>query len=483
LPSSIETDGVSILDMSKEEEFTRILNKKDVLSLSFGAMIGWGWVVLSQSWILEAGSLGAILAFLAGGLIVTLVGLTYAELTSAMPKVGGEHVFSYRGLGVGASFICTWAIILGYVSVSAFEAVALPTVISLLVPNFEVGLLWTVAGWDVYASWALIGIVGSLVVCVVNYFGVKPVAFLQWILILFILTAGLFLMFGGFFSPNANLENMKPLFTNGWGGFFAVLVMTPFMFVGFDVIPQAAEEINLPFKQIGKVLIFSVVLSVIWYVLIIFGVSKAMNKELLSHTTLATADSMHILYNTKWASTFLVLAGIAGILTSWNGFYLGASRAIYAMAHSNMLPKYFSYLHPKYKTPTRAILLIGFLTALAPLFGRKAMVWLVNAGGFTITISWTLVSLSFLILRYREPNMKRPFKVSFGKWVGFIAVMLSLGMAFLYMPGNTSALSWPEEWVIIALWFSFGAAMYLFCLKCYGRDSIVKIMKNQIKES
>ncbi len=466
--------------MSKDN-FTRILNKRDVLSLSFGAMIGWGWVVLSQTWILKAGSIGAILAFLTGGLIVTLVGLTYAELTSAMPKVGGEHVFSYRGLGVGASFVCTWAIILGYVSVSAFEAVALPTVISILAPNLNAGFLWTIAGWDVYASWALIGVGGSLLVCAINYFGAKPAAFLQWVLILFILAAGLLLMLGGIFSPAANIENMKPLFSNSWGGYFAVLVMTPFMFVGFDVIPQAAEEINLPFKQIGKVLIFSVVLSVFWYVLIIFGVSKALSMEMLQTTHLATADSMRVLFRSDWAATFLILAGIAGILTSWNGFYLGASRAIYAMAHSNMLPKYFSHLHPKYNTPTRAIMLIGFLTALAPLFGRKAMVWLVNAGGLAIIISWTLVSLSFLILRFREPEMERPFKVKFGKLVGYFSVLLSLGMGFLFLPGKPSALSWPKEWIIIIVWFSFGAIMYLYSIKRYGRNSIVNVMKNQIK--
>lgn len=115
---------------NKNEGFERVLNKKDVLALAFGAMIGWGWVVMSGSWINSAGSLGAILAFLLGGIVVIFVGLTYAELTVAMPKVGGEHVFSYRGLGVGASFICTWAIILGYVSVVAFEAVALPTVMN-----------------------------------------------------------------------------------------------------------------------------------------------------------------------------------------------------------------------------------------------------------------------------------------------------------------------------------------------------------------
>ena len=100
-------------------------------------MIGWGWVVLTGDWITMAGSLGAILAFGIGGLMVTLIGLTYAELASAMPQVGGEHAYSYRALGAGASFICTWAIVLGYVSVVAFEAVALPAVIEYLLPGFK----------------------------------------------------------------------------------------------------------------------------------------------------------------------------------------------------------------------------------------------------------------------------------------------------------------------------------------------------------
>lgn len=115
-------------------KFNRVLGKWDIFTLSFGAMIGWGWVVLTNDWILKAGVMGAIFAFLIGGVIVTFVGLTYSELTSSMPKVGGEHVFSYRGLGLNASFLCTWFIILGYVSVCAFEAVALPVVLGNLLP-------------------------------------------------------------------------------------------------------------------------------------------------------------------------------------------------------------------------------------------------------------------------------------------------------------------------------------------------------------
>src|SRR5690625_3676080 len=106
-----------------EPRLKTILGNKDVLALAFGAMIGWGWVVTAGLWITEAGSLGAIIAFLIGGLLVVLVGLTYAELTSALPLAGGELVFSYKAMGRVASFVTTWAVILGYVSVVSFVAV------------------------------------------------------------------------------------------------------------------------------------------------------------------------------------------------------------------------------------------------------------------------------------------------------------------------------------------------------------------------
>src|SRR5699024_451584 len=122
-------------------------------------------------WITEAGSLGAILAFLIGGLLVVLIGLTYAELASALPLAGGELVYSFKAMGRTASFIATWAVILGYVSVIAFEAVALPTVFEYLIPNYSQGYLYTLAGWDVTVTWAGIGIIGSIIIAWVNYRG------------------------------------------------------------------------------------------------------------------------------------------------------------------------------------------------------------------------------------------------------------------------------------------------------------------------
>src|SRR5699024_3302811 len=217
-----------------------------------------------------------------------------------------------------------------------------------------------------------------------------------FILTLLIIVAGILLITGS--SVAGTTQNMEPLFNKGTAGLLAVVIMTPFMFVGFDVIPQAAEEINLKQKKIGQLLIFSFILAVIWYIAIIFGVSRVMTPAEISESTLVTADAMAKAFgNSRMMGNILVLGGIGGILTSWIGFYVGGSRAIYALARAGMLPKFLGDIHPKHRTPHKAILLIGCISTIAPLFGRPALVWLVDAGGLGLVAAWLMVAVSFIV--------------------------------------------------------------------------------------
>lgn len=443
---------------SEKRELKKVLSRMDVLFLSIGAMLGWGWVVLSGNWITSAGSMGSIVAFIIGGVLVIFVGLTYAELASAMPEVGGEHHYVERAMGRNAAFIASWAITLGYVSVVTFEAVALPTVIDYLMPNYQVGYLWTLAGWDVYLTWVLVGSVGAVLLTALNYFGLKPAAFMQVVLTIAIVGIGLLLIFGS--AANGEPKNLEPFFLGGAGGIMTVLIMVPFLFVGFDVIPQVAEEANIPARDIGKILIFSVGCAIVFYLAIALGVAMALDKEALSVTTLATADAMATVFGSQIFAKVLIFGGICGIVTSWNAFIIGGSRIIYAMAVSGMLPKWFSHLHPKYKTPSNAVLFLGALAALAPLLGRPALVWIVDAGGLGIVIAYFFVALSFILLRKKEPNMARPFKAGEGSAIGWIALVLCFGFIVLYMPGMPAALVWPYEWVMVAGWTGIGAYFY-----------------------
>ncbi|MGG7146180.1 APC family permease [Clostridium butyricum] len=468
----------------EDSKFERVLSKKDIFAIAFGAMIGWGWVVMAGDWIKGAGTLGSIMAFIIGGIMVLFVGLTYAELTAAMPQCGGEHVFSLRALGKNGSFVCTWAIILGYVGVVAFEACAFPTVIQYICPGFLKGYMYTIAGFDIYASWVAVGVIASIIITIINYFGAKSAAKLQTILTISIAAIGVALVAASGFS--GNIENTKPLFTDGVGGILTVAVMTPFMFVGFDVIPQAAEEINVPFKKIGKIMILSIIMAVIWYIMIIIAVSMVMTKSQLDTSTLVTADAMkNAFFGSEMAAKVVIIGGMAGIVTSWNSFFMGGSRAIYSLAESKMLPGFLAKLHPKYKTPTNAILLIGVISVVAPFFGRAMMIWLTNAGSFGVVVAYVLVSMSFLVLRFREPDMIRPYKVKCGKIIGGIAILLSGFMMLLYFPGMPSGLV-KEELIMVGAWTVLGIIFYSIAKLKYsdfGVHEIINIEGHEEEES
>lgn len=433
--------------MEQKSKFDKVMGAWDILVIAFGAMIGWGWVINSGDWITTAGFAGSMIAMLIGGLMVFFVGLTYAELTSAMPQCGGEHVFSYRAMGPTGSFVCTWMIILGYVATSAFEATALPTVITYLFPDFNQVYLYSIAGKDIYLT-AIIAI------------------------------AGILLVVGS--AVNGDASNITGQMWesgagNTLGSVFKVACMTPFLFIGFDVIPQAAEEISVPYKKIGKIMLLSIFLAVAWYLLIIFAVcyimpQSAIAQEMNSQNGLVSAKAIEIAFRSPLMGKVLIIGGLCGIITSWNSFLMGGSRALYSMGESLMIPKMFGKLG-KNKTPEAAIILCGIACVAAPFFGRGVLVWLVDAASFGCVIAYMFVSISFCILRKKKPEMERPYKVKAGGFVGAMAVIMAGFMTLLYIiPASFSAALVWQEWVVVGIWLALGVFFYFYSKRKYGEE-------------
>lgn len=462
----------------EKSKFNKVLSMSDILVIAFGAMIGWAWVVSTGDWISTAGTVGAILAFIIGGIMVFFVSLTYAELTSAMPQCGGEHVFSYRAMGANASFVCTWAIVLGYVSVAAFEACAMPTVLTYIFPNFLQGYMYTVAGFDVYASWVAVAVVAALIITFINLKGVKTAAILQTVFTLFIAAAGIILVvtsaingdtstFGAYPFANTAFSDYSTL-----GGIVTIAVMTPFYFVGFDVIPQVAEEINIPYKKIGRIMLLSIIMAVIFYALVVFGVGYILPIGDMLNSELPTATAMEIAFGLPVMAKVLVIGGIAGMITSWNSFVIGGSRAMFSMAESKMLPEVFAKLNPNTKIPTTAVLFVGIASAIAPFFGRKMLVWIVDAGSLGVCVAYLMVSISFLVLRKKEPEMSRPYRVKNGMLIGILAVIMSGFFTVLYivpLPFAGSALVW-QEWIVAGIWIVLGIGFFGYCKLQYRAE-------------
>lgn len=466
------------MSKKKQSEFDKVLTTKDMLVIALGAMIGWGWVVSTGDWIGRGGAIGAAIGFVIGGIMVFFVGMTYAELTSALPQCGGEHVFSYKAMGPTGSFICTWGIIFGYVGVVCFEACAFPTIVSYIFPSFLKGYLYTVAGFDIYASWLALAVITAILMTVVNIVGVKTAAKLQTFFTVIIICVGLLII--GTSAVRGDLGNLRPqMFVGDSTGsiikhVIRVAVTTPFFFIGFDVIPQAAEEIQGSLKKISLYLILSIVIAVLFYALIILAVGYELNSQEITKSMqgngLVTANVMVKAFGKKAISDVVIIGGLCGIVTSWNSFMIGGSRAMYSMADSYMIPKTFAKLHPKYKTPINALVLIGVISAISPFAGRQMLVWVSDAGNVGCCLAYCMVSISFLILRKKAPDMPRPYKVKHDKLIGYSAVLLSGGMVAMYIIPESGSTLAPQEWLIAGAWSLVGLLFYSLEKRKYGKD-------------
>ena len=456
----------------KKSKFKKVMSPKDLLVVAFGAMIGWGWVVSSGSWIQGAGTLGTIIGFVLGGVMIFFVGLTYAELTPAMPKAGGEHVFSHRAFGPVGSFACTWMLILSYIGVVCFEAVSLPAIIQYIFPEFSRWHLYTVAGADVFATGLLLSTLFSVAITVMNVMGIKVASFFQTLMTLVIALVGVVLVVASSIngsSANLNEHLFSAAGTSSIKSILSVAAVAPFFLFGFDVIPQVAEEIRMPPGKIAHVLLLSIVCAVSFYGLVVWAVGYAMSSGEISvamqETGLVTASAMEKVFNSKVMAKVLIVGGLCGIVTSWNSFLIGGSRAIYAMARSKMIPGRFSLVSAKYKTPHNAIFLVSGLSILAPFFGRTMLVWISNAASFACCFAYFMVSASFLALRKSAPDMERPFKVRHHRFVGIMASLLSLLMVALYLIPGTGAT--PQEFAILGGGVLLGVLFFAICKRHY----------------
>ena len=446
------------------QELQKSLNMKDVLALAFGTMIGWGWIMLAGSWVGNGGTLGAIIAFLLGGVMAIFVGLTYAELTPALPLAGGELVFSYRAMGYNASWFTGWMITLAYLGVAAWEGPALSNALGFLFGNAlpDLGVLYELQGSQVTGMFLLIGIVGAIVMTVLNLAGAKSSAIFQTTATVAMAIGGIAFFVSG--VATGNVENLKPMFTDGQG-LVAVILAVPAMFVGFDVIPQAAEEMNMPLNKIGKIMIIAIVMAATWYIIMILGTAMSTPGDVLSGYVndpdcVPVANCFAYALGSPVWGKLMICAAMCGILTSWNGFIVGASRVIFSMARAHMLPGIFAKVNKK-GVPVAAILLVGIVTILSPLLGKSALVWFVDAAAFGTVVAYFMVSLSFLILRKKEPDLARPFKVNAGIVVGILAVGVALFMATLYLPLYSPAPLLGIEWALVGGWIVLGIILFI----------------------
>ena len=455
-----------------EKRKTSILNSAvgriDVIALGFGTTIGWIWVMMSGSWIQDGGFMGAICAFVICAVIFSMLGSLYGELGSALPFTGSEFVFIYRAMGIRVAGILGWLMTLAYVGIAASEAIALSTAFSYILPTEDVGYLWTIAGSKVSVGWILPGIIGAVLLSVLNYIGIRQTIVLQVMATICMVFIGFIIFFSGI--AFGDLSNTGPAFTDG-KGLAGCMMAAPMLLIGFNAISQSSEELNIPQRSVAKAMIQSILLACLWYVAVILSCAVLAPAAVRNASPLPLADAFAYALNGAGLQKVVILGGILGIMTTWNGFFLAGTRVMFSMGRARLLPPFFSRRHPHFGTPKNIVIATSCICIFCLFLGSNALNWLMTLTSFCIMVTYLFVAISFILLRKREPGLYRPFAVRYGKVISsvvilFICIYLCLYF-FLWQDGRVAL----PGWLFLAGWMVAGLILIYIGKRIYGSVS------------
>lgn len=444
------------------------LGRTDIFALGFGTMVGWAWIVVVPGWISSAGFAGTLIAYGVGVAVIFLIGLAYSELSAALPRSGGEMVFAYRALGLPFGWVTGWMMVLAYLSVAIWEGIAFATALDYLLPIPDWVYLWDAAGEPVYLSWVLTAAGGGLLMMLLNLFGTRPATIFQIMATIVILLIAFLFFFGG--VSLGSLSNIGPALTNPRGCFFVMITIPP-MFVGFDIIPQLSGEMNVSRRRIGGMTLMCIAFSACWYLMVIIGTALGAPAEVRTGGSTPAADAMAYLFGNDRFAEVLIVIGLLGVLTSWNGFFMGATRLLRAMGQARMLPSIFGYTGRRFRTPWAATLIVGGLCMAAPLLGEKVLEWMIGVNTVSTMFTYCCVTLSLVILRLREPGLARPFRIGRGLGAPLVICGVTLLYAVIYIIYALTGGEYSEAVFGIILWFLFGLFLFLPGLPAQTRIS------------
>lgn len=437
----------------------------DVWALALGAIIGWGCFVLpGTAFLPKAGPVGTALGMLIGALLIIVIAISYGYLIRNFPLSGGEFIYTKEAIGKRNAFICGWAMILAYWSLIPLNATALALISRYLFPGIiQQGHLYSIAGWDVYAGEVVLASAAIIIMALLNIRGIKQAAWLQTAISMTLV--GCIFVISFLVLGFSDWKNMTPGFPEGiswWKGIFSIVAMAPWAFIGFDCIPQSAEEYNFSHKKSTGIMISSILVAAVLYIAIcaVTAVGVEPWQDLLAQRN--NWPTGYVVRNTLGLAGIIIL-GIAmfcAVVSGMNAFYISTSRLMYAMANEGSLPKWFGKLSPKHGTPRNAIIFTMSMSLFAPWFGREILLWIVDMTSVGAAIVFAYTTASAAIIAYRSRNWKY---VAFGI-VGCIFSLFFLSL--LVAPGMPGYLSLQSRIVLLA-WIGMGLLFYFIIRKDY----------------
>ncbi len=440
-----------------------------IWAVAVGSIIGWGCFIQGANWTIRAGGpLPLIIGFILGGLLMIVIGYSYSYMIAKFPVAGGEFAYAYKGFGRNIAFVCGWMLSLGYMSTVALNATALPLLVGFLLPDtLNFSYMYTIAGHDVYFGEVLLSCFFIILFGFKNYRGVKSVGNLQLVMVLIMCLAVVVSVAGTVFTGNFKVENLQPLYgvdKSFMAGLISILALSPFLYCGFDCIPQAAEEYDFPPHKAKFLITSSLVVGALIYAAIslvtdvVIPWQQVINLDVQWYTGEVLSMAMG-----RAGVMFVAISVCMGIFTGLNGFYMTASRLLFSMGRARMLPQVFGSVHKEYNTPTVCIVFVGAICCLCPFFGREVITWVVDMSAVGTSIGYFFTcACAFVLIRYygtpADENRISQFTALAGAGISF-GILLLLILPF------SPAFMLPQSFIALGVWVGLGVIFYFVSAK------------------
>ncbi len=459
-------------------ELTRLKEKKrrrlqhsmkpiDVCALALGAIIGWGCFVLpGNAFLPKAGPIGMAVGMLVGAALILVIAFCYGYLLRNFPASGGEFVYTKIFFGKKHAFVCGWAMALAYWSLIPLNATAIGLISRNLFPILQLGKLYEVAGWPVYTGELLTALFFIVFVAIINIWGMKKAAWTQTAVAL-VLVGSILLIGALALGKDPDFNNLLPAFVpnvSKWDAIFAIVAMAPWAFIGFDCIPQTAEEYDFNPKFGTFILVVAVIIAALLYIIVNTVTAVMMPwQELLAASHSWPTGYVVATYLGKFGLGILGIAMFCAVFSGMNAFYMATSRLFYAMANENALPSWLGHLN-KRSVPDYATFLIMGLSMLAPWFGREVLGWIVDmtSVGASVVFAYTTAASAVLAKQRRQP-----FRVILGVFGCIISIFF---IVLLVVPGMPGFLALPS-WISLGAWILMGMGFFIFIKKKYHGET------------
>lgn len=453
------------------ERLAKTLKARWVWAIALGSAVGWGAFILPTDWLAVGGPVGAISGFMIGGALMVLIAVSYGFLIKSFPVSGGELAFALVGFGRTHAYFCGWYLTLGYTCIVALNASAMALLFRKLMPDLvQQGYLYTVAGWDVYIVEVVISMTVLVVFALLNIRGTALSGRIQFIACVIMLIAVVCILVGVLISPQTVLSNATPAFpagVNPVAAIAAIVAIAPWAFIGFDNVPQAAEEFDFPPAKAMRLIVLALLAAAVLYCAMIASVAFSAPWEALANGDSAWGSADALTGVMGGIGMLLLSIGITmGVSTGLNGFYVSASRILLGMGRAQMVPAIFARLHPKYKTPHYGVLFVAAVCLISPWFGRAALTWVVDMSAVGVTVAYLYTCLCAFKL-FRTTNSKRgqselgDVNSTSKKVLSLLGAITALTfMALLLIPGSPGALG-KESMIALVVWTLLGVIFFL----------------------